>query len=279
MPDPSPVTDILLATDLGPRCDRALMRAISLASQWSARLHLLLVVEPGERPTWEDDVIIDRATAEVAGIVGDLTVDWRVLVRRGPVDEAVLGVARETSSQIIMVGMAVNEFLGRARPGRLVDVLIRRSPVPILMVKKARVTEYRHLVAPTDFSAVSEAAITKAMSLFPGASLSVLHAYRVPFAGFLGQDSAKAILDAATAETLAFVHRLGEKMDFRSPPSARLEQGSPEVLLRSLTRSEDIDLTVIGVHATWDMQRHSGDLAGRLLMASSTDVLAVPKVR
>ena len=276
MPDLSPVTDILLATDLGPRCDRALMRAVSLASRWRANLHMLLVIEPGERPTWEDDDIVDRATNEVAGIVGELPIDWRVLVRRGPVDEAVLEVTRETGSQIVLVGMAVNEFLGRARPGRLVDILLRRSPVPILMVKKARVEEYRHIVAPTDFSAVSEWAILKAMSLFPASSLSILHAYQIPFAGFLGQDNAKGIRDAATAETLAFVHRLGEKLDFASPPSVHLEQGNPEVLLRSLTRSGGVDLTVVGAHPTWDMQRHAGDLAGRLLMASASDVLAVP---
>jgi nucleotide-binding universal stress UspA family protein len=279
VPDHSPVTDILLATDLGPRCDRALMRAFSLASRWGANLHLLLVIEPGERPTWEDETIVDRAMQEVSGMVGDLPVDWRVLVRRGPVDEVVLEVTRETGSQLILVGMAVNEFLGRARPGRLVDVLLRRSPVPILMVKKAGVQEYRHLVAPTDFSAVSESAIVKAMSLFPASSLSILHAYQVPFAGFLGQDNAKAIRDAATAETLAFVHRLGEKLDFASPPAVRLEQGNPEVLLRSLTRSGGVDLTVVGAHPTWDMQRHAGDLAGRLLMASASDVLAVPGAR
>ncbi|MCW5716306.1 MAG: universal stress protein [Bauldia sp.] len=276
MPDSQPVTDILLATDLGPRCDRALLRAFSLASQWNARLHLVLVVEPSTRPTWEDNVIADRAKAEVLEIVADSPVDWRIIIRRGPVDEEVLEVARDTGCQLIIVGMAINEFLGRARPGRLVEALIRRSPVPILMVKKARSEQYRRLLALTDFSAVSEAAIVRAMSLFPGSSLSILHAYRVPFAGFLGEGTAKDVRDAANAETLAFVGGLGEKATFESPPTVRLEQGSPEVLLQSLTRSGSVDLTVIGVHPTWGMHRHSGNLAGRLLMASATDVLAVP---
>lgn len=272
----SPVTDILLATDLGPRCDRALMRAFALAARWSAKLHLLLVVEPGVRPTWEDGVVAARARTEVSDMVGDAPVEWRVLVRRGSVDEAVMEVARDTGSQLVMVGMAVNEFLGRSRPGRLVDVLIRRSPVPILMVKKARVEEYRNIVAPTDFSAISEAAIVRAMGLFPSATLSILHAYQVPFAGFLGPDSAKAIRDAATAETLAFVHRLGERLDFLSAPKVQLEQGDPEVLLRNLTNSDAVDLTVLGVHPTWGKNRHSGNLAGRLLIGAASDVLAVP---
>jgi len=277
VPDTKPVTDILLATDLGPRCDRALLQASFLASHWGARLHLLLVVEPSTRPTWEDDVVVERAKAEVRGIIGDTSADWRMIVRRGVVDEAVNEVARDTGCQLIMVGMAVNEFLGRAKPGRLVEVLIRRSTVPVLMVKKPRTEQYRRLLAPTDFSAVSEAAILRAMTLFPGASLSLLHAYRVPFAGFLGEATANEVREAASAETQAFAGSLASKASFETSPTVRLEQGSPEVLVQNLTRSGAVDLTVIGVHPTWGLHRHSGNLAARLLIASATDVLAVPE--
>lgn len=47
-----PPRSILLATDLGPRCDQALDRAIVLSRQWQAKLiiiHVLADAEDGEQ--------------------------------------------------------------------------------------------------------------------------------------------------------------------------------------------------------------------------------------
>lgn len=276
MPDSSPVTDILLATDLGPRCDRALARALSLASNWAAKLHIVMVVEPSGRPSWEDTEIADRAREEIAAIVGGTTARYELLIRHGPVEQAVLDTAADVDCQLVVVGMALNEFLGKGRPGRLVDVLIRQSRVPVLMVKRPATAPYQRLVAPTDFSSVSEAAIARSLALFPSSALSLLHAFTVPFAGFLGPENERAVREAATTQTMSFVHRLGEQLDFASPPKVILEMGSPEGLLAEYTKKQSVDLTVLGVHRPRDRNRHSDDLAGRLLIASSCDVVAVP---
>ncbi len=42
---------VLVATDLSARCDRAVDRAIMLASDWSVRLKVIHVLESGQMPS------------------------------------------------------------------------------------------------------------------------------------------------------------------------------------------------------------------------------------
>jgi nucleotide-binding universal stress UspA family protein len=55
MADPAATTGppgkLLLATDLSARCDRALERAVSLASQWQAQLTVLHAFEEAPDPS------------------------------------------------------------------------------------------------------------------------------------------------------------------------------------------------------------------------------------
>lgn len=275
MTDSYPVTDILLATDLGPRCDRALARALSLASEWAARLHVVVAIEPSGRPTWEDAKITDRARDEIAALSGREAAG-DILIRRGAAEQVVLEAVDDIGCQLVVVGMALNEFLGKEKPGRLVDVLIRHSRVPVLMVKRPATRPYRRFVAPVDFSSVSEAAVARAVALFPSVAVTLLHAYTLPFAGFLRPDNEVAVREAATTQAMSFVHRLGEQLDFELPPKIILEMGSPEGLLAEYTDAQAVDLTVLGVHRLKDWNRHSDDLAGRLLIASSCDALVIP---
>lgn len=278
MPDLHALTDIVLATDLDPQCDRALLRAFALARGRGARLHIALAVGGDQHPSWDDAKIAERASEDVAALARDAAggIPWRVLVRREPVTDALVEIAQATGSQLIVTGVAVSEMRHQTRPGRVIDTLIRASRTPVLVVKRPVVGDYGHLVAPTDFSTVSENAIVHGVALFPDSTLTILHAYRLPFAGFLGEGNTQAMLEMATTETLGFAHRLGDRLELSTAPVVHLEEGSPESLLQSLSASRPHDLTVLGVHRPFDLDRYAGDLAGRLLQASTCDVLAVP---
>ncbi|MCW5696022.1 MAG: universal stress protein [Bauldia sp.] len=278
MSETHPVTDIVLATDMDARCDRALLRAFALARRWNARLHIALVVAGEPRPSWDDARIAHRAAEDVAALAQGAVADvsWRVVVRTAPVSDAICDVAEATGAQLIVTGAALNEMLGKSRPGQIIAALIRTAKAPVLIAKRPVGDDYRALIAPTDFSDVSEDAIARGVALFPDSALTILHAYRLPFSAFLGEQHKKDIVETAMQQTVGFVHRLGDRLDFPQPPSILLEEGNPDSLLHSVTTEQPFDLTVLGVHGAFDLDRHGGDLAGRLLLASACDVLAVP---
>src|SRR6218665_3256022 len=65
--------NILLATDLSQRCDRAHDRAIELARRWGARLTVVHVLEPARDA---DNVIVHRAEATHAKALVDMERDF-----------------------------------------------------------------------------------------------------------------------------------------------------------------------------------------------------------
>ncbi|WP_268744979.1 universal stress protein [Cupriavidus metallidurans] len=50
LPATSPPASLMLATDLSPRCDRALDRAAGLAQAWKAELIVAHVLDPAAHP-------------------------------------------------------------------------------------------------------------------------------------------------------------------------------------------------------------------------------------
>src|SRR3546814_20872725 len=71
--------------------------------------------------------------------------------------------------------------------GDTVDRLIRKAPVPVLIVRDRAFEPYHTMLVATDFSESSRVALETAIRFFPDTGLSLFHAYDVPFAGYLGR--------------------------------------------------------------------------------------------
>ncbi len=280
----TPIADILLATDLSSRCDRATERAIQLAQAWKAKLHVVTAVEEDFRqPSWRSSSapVLAQAQVDIAEAVGDRKVDWSAEVVAGAPDDVLDDRAREIGADLIVTGAARNELLGRMTPGRSVETMIREAEAPVLVVKRRPSKPYARIFAPTDFSSLAEAALVRAAALWPEAEFHQLHAYRVPFAGFLSEEAHQGeARDAALKEQAEFVARLeartGRKGAFRS----LVEYGESDQLVHDYAVSAQPDLMVLGGHD------HGGflgwlfpDVAGRLLMSVNCDVLVVTEAR
>src|SRR3546814_20885450 len=86
---------------------------------------------------------------------------------------------------MIVTGVARDELLSRMFLGDTVDRLIRKSPVPVLIVRDRAFEPYHTMLVATDFSESSRVALATAIRFFPDTGLSLFHAYDVPFAGYL----------------------------------------------------------------------------------------------
>lgn len=284
---------ILLASDLGPRSDRAFERAIRLAREWQARLVVATVVEESaeearamvlrDPPGWyrgEDPAhAAERHLLEDASARG---VRVSLRVERGQVDECLLQVAREEDCGLVVTGVARHEALGRMVLGSTVDRLARRSPVPVLAVRGRAHAPYRRMVVASDWSPASGHAFRTAAELFPDAAVSVLHGFEVPMSGLLDTARDEAIArigDEAVTEGRAFIERCRPAGGAGSV-SLVVERGDPATLLRLYAGQFPVDLAVVGARGRSALSEIMlGSVARRVLEESPVDTLVVPGPR
>jgi nucleotide-binding universal stress UspA family protein len=276
-------SDILVASDLSARCDRALERACQFAAAAGATLHVLTVIEGESRELSsrsEEPFVRARAEADVADAIAGRPIRWQVHIIRGQLENAIVRVAAELRCRLVVAGIARNELLGRIRPGRTLETLIRRCPAPILIVKQRAHQAYQTVLVPSDYSAATELAVVTATELLPLAKLTLLHAYRVPFAGFLSvEENAPQILKDAQSAEREFVSRLEARTGRTDIFTLLIEYGDVDLLVRDFVRTQQPDCIVIGAHdQAGTLGWFAGGKADRLLMIVDCDVLVVPEL-
>lgn len=273
---------MVLATDLSSRCDRAFDRARTLAAARGAILHLVTAIEGDfHKPSWRSSErqALARIRTDVAEALGESTLAWEPVVAPGPPHEVVLDVAERVDAELIITGVARNELLGRVAPGRMVETLIRKASAPVLVVRRRAVRGYRRILVPTNYSKAAELALVRAAAMFPGAQFTLLHGYRVPFAGFLSEEAHHDEFRTLASDQQAdFIARVEATIGQPGRLVGLVEFGGPSELVADYVGANDPDLMVVGAHD------HSGvlgglaaDVAGRLLMAAGCDVLIVPE--
>src|SRR3546814_16200110 len=89
--------------------------------------------------------------------------------------------------------------------GSTIIRLVRGSPVPVLMVQDRGTRPYRRITVATDFSEASFKALLRAAAIFPESSLTLFHAYDIPFASFVSDRDFSRALQAMETEVTARV--------------------------------------------------------------------------
>lgn len=275
---------ILLATDLSSRCDRALDRAALLARDWGAKLVVLHVL-PAEGEARDDSPqgaepaqsAAERSEAALAKVRRDLQLDLpevEVIVESGDVAERIEAVAQATGAGLVVTGVARDEPFGRSFAGSTVKRLGRRSSLPVLVVR-TRARTYNEILVATDFSDSSRQALTATAALFPDATLTLMHAYEVPFAGLIGRDALTKRLGGLESEAFErFLSDMPAEQRQRVRPV--VEHGKPDRAIWSYMRKHGVDLVAIGSHGRSAMfDRFIGSVAAEVLENAPGDVLLV----
>ncbi len=287
-----PPRAILLATDLSARCDRAFDRAVSLATEWQARLVALHVMEedaPGAAirgepvPSWRLTQDPQRAAeASIRSELKEAAPDLTVVIEKADATDAILRTADARGCGLVVTGVARDELLGRLALGSTVSRLVRRSRVPVLVVRKRGQRPYRHVVVATDFSESSRHALEAAVRFFPHQVLTLFNAYDAPMAG-LASDSAsftEQFRAAAAQESEAFIKSADLTLWHGQKPQVLIEHGEPDRILYDYAREEDVDLVALGTHGRSALfEVLIGGVAQRLLATLPCDMLVVREPR
>lgn len=272
---------ILLATDLSCRCDRALDRAVMLASEWRARLVVVHALEsplPLEAASGRPIDFRRVAKRQVREDVSDAPIEIDVVVERGEPTALVLETAQRFGCELLVTGVARNETFGRAILGTTVENLARRSTVPVLVVKSRPRTPYMRIAAASDFSEGSRQALVTALDWFPSADVSLVHAYDVPYETFVGDPEAVRTSVARDARDQGKAFLEETKLPAGKHVSLVCEYGSPASLLHDLAVESKVDLVVAGMQGRSRVATLLlGSTAQDLLARVPRDILIVPR--
>ena len=277
--------EFLMATDLSARSDRALERAVKLAREHDARLTIVHVVDE-DLPARLADNHKSAAEETIRKHVGTLTaadglsVSTQVISGRPYID--ILEMSEKAKAEIIILGVHREDAVKDMFRGTTAERIIRGSNVPVLLVKDRTLNSYKRVIVGVDFSVFSRRAVEFSVRFVQSGELYLVHAYHVPFEGFLhGRDTRTQISKQHEAQ---FEKLISEEMSsflnsFKSDGS-KIERvmckGSAREVIHGQVDRLKPDLLVVGTHGrTGVAHALLGSVAEDLLCHPPCDVLAV----
>ncbi|HSG34965.1 MAG TPA: universal stress protein [Sphingomonadaceae bacterium] len=267
---------ILIASDLSPRNDRAVDRAIMLGRQLSLPVCLVHVRRPGSKDVDE----IERLEQAARNSLPDPAATVEILLPSGSAPTEIGNVATERDAALIACAVARFNGLNDYFTGTAVDHIIIEGKRPVLVIKQRPHEDYRRLLVAVDFSTHSAHALRVAADMFPEAELTLLHAYHVAYEGFQKGKHLKgetlASREQAMEEFLANDELAGIKQRLR----VHFSYGDIGSAIMNEIEALDPDLVVVGTHGSGGVKRMVlGSVASSLLEWVARDMLVVPPAR
>jgi len=278
------VKTFVMATDLSARSDRALARALALAREQAAHLTVVHVVDDA-LPASVADAQATSARSAIRAHVQDLTggdsETVSVAIVFGRAFSGILEVAEKAEAEMIVLGTHREDSFKDMFRGTTAERVIRAGNTPALVVTERVARPYRHIMIGVDFSVYSRRAVEFAVAFAPGGTFHLVHAYDVPFKGFLhGKDARDGV---SKKDELGFERMVDAEMArfiAGVDGAPRFEQVIAEGMARDVMHREierlKPDLLVIGTHGrTGVAHAFLGSVAEDMLSNPPCDVLAV----
>ncbi|MGE0821156.1 MAG: universal stress protein [Candidatus Binatia bacterium] len=254
----SEVKHIMVATDLSPRADRALLRAAQLATEQSAKLTVLHVVEDTlfqkgggiahQIVVGAKEVLEQKITA--LPLQPTKKVALRTLSGKPFVE--IIRQARKEGADVVVLGAHGQHFWKDMFLGTTTEKVVRKGDRTILVVNRPTHSPYRRVLVPVDFSECSRSALILALQLAPEAEFHILHAYQGLFEGRLGmpgvleKDIIRYRRQVANTARLNMTEFL-QQVDFgKRPVKHTLRHGRPPHVIKAVAERLRADLVAVG---------------------------------
>lgn len=289
------IRQILVATDLSPRADRALTRAVQLAKANVAALTVMHVVEPVhpaavDAGAWPPEALpaeleaqaTTDARQELQHRLADLGLSTAgIEVRRGVPFLEIIHKAREVNADLIVLGAHGRAFLNELLLGTTAERVVRKGQLPVLVVKNSVRETYRRVLVPTDFSETSMRALQAAVRLAPSARFALLHVYDLNFelrAWEIGSERLLALQQQYEPGLRAKLKELAANAGLDTGTvEIDVRYGYPGQVISIATREGQADLVAVGTSGLTDIRYVLlGSVAEHVLREAPADVLTVP---
>lgn len=287
---------IVAATDLSAPARHASERAAMLAADRDACLTLIHVAS--QAPLAQLRQLLGTADERVAEALQEgLREAMRELgesvrqrfavapaldVSTGDLLPGLLARVDAARADLLVLGARGASFLRHILLGSTAERLLSSARVPVLVVRLPPHERYRCVLVPVDFSPVSLRALRLAAEVAPGAVITAMHVYEVPFEGqlrYAGVDEAKIehYRSLAAARAQANLAGLLETSGIE-PGRLRTVMVNGDVSQRILEYEQELDceLIVVGKHGAGVFEELLlGSTTKHLLAEAQGDVLVV----
>jgi nucleotide-binding universal stress UspA family protein len=200
----------------------------------------------------------------------------------GPLIAGILGHAAANRADLLVLGARGASFMRHLMLGSTAERLVRKSALPLLVVKQPPHERYRRVLVAVDFSPLSLAALDLARAVAPHADLILLHSYEVPYEDWMQtvevredalQHYRQAARQCALQGMQAFLEAAG--LTATGVPTV-VVKGDPTLRILEQEQELDCDLIVIGKQGgTAPEEFLLGSVTKHVLQQSQSDVLVV----
>ena len=279
---PSGVKQLLVASDLSPRADRAVVRAIQLAKEHQALLTVLHVAPGSLSIDTQQAAALDHELRQRIRSLAALPEDSLTLrVTAGEPFVEVIRCARDVGADLTVVGAHGAQFLKDMIFGATAEKIVRNGDRSVLVVNQPLAEPYQRLIVAVDFSEESRRALTLAQHLAPQAHCRVLHVYE----GYEAQLRRANVTEAELTR-----HRFQRRKDARKqletflqamslndqPVKRIVKEGVPYHAIIHAAKRVHADLLVVGTTGRSGLPYLLlGSVAERVVREASCDVLVV----
>ena len=285
------LTSILAVTDFSDGATHAACRAARLAADHGAKLALLHVLSRPDLETLRD-LFGSAADAELA-LVADARHQLDELAQQLKARTGIAATSRlvvgRVIDEIVAAGLAADMLVLGAHGasglrellfGTTAERLLRKTALPMLVVKRSSESAYRRVLVPVDFSAHSDIALALARRVAPSAEISVVHAFDVPFenrlrmAGVAERDI-RVHRERAHQQALIRIDALFQRAGGPIHRGASVvERDDPRRLIVATEQAHDADLIIISRQGQSVVEEFLiGSVARRVIADATCDVL------
>lgn len=289
------IKQLLVATDLSARADRALTRAVQLAKAHAAALTVMHVVEPVhpvpvDAVSWPPEALpaeleaqaMDTAQQEIRQRLAELGLpEAGIVVHRGVPFLEIIHAARAENAEWVVLGAHGRAFFNELLLGTTAERVVRKGQLPALVVKNPAREAYRRVLVPTDFSATSKHALLAATRMAPAARFALLYVYDLSFelrAAEIGSERLLALQQEYEPGLRTKLKEFAAAAGL-DPGVVELEvrYGYPGQVISIAAREGRADLVAVGTSGLNDMRYVLlGSVAEHVLREAPSDVLTVP---
>jgi len=285
--------NILMASDLSSRSDRAFDRAVQVSRQFKTGLHVLHVLDR-DLPREIQEELLDNAEKTLKAQAGRVrkkvseavakpkSKKDAVVVAAGSPAQTIIEQSKKLKADLIVTGAHKKDSLRDLFIKSTAEKLLRFSEKPVLIVKNATRAEYKKIVVGMDFSDHSLKALHMALTMFPAAKVHVVHAYSLPFRGLVKDRDLEAFTIDQRKEGMDKIlavlgRKLGKgKAKAFAQMKVVMKDDQPSASVHAEVRKIGADLVIIGTHGKSDLLTgFVGSVARDMIHNCKADVLVV----
>ena len=282
------IRDLVVGVEMGRYGDPVLRSASELAQHLNAALHVVhgyMLSDPlldayaragylGEQTLTQFGQNIQAALqAQVDAVIPGLAASARAVA--GSPATAMLELAHEVDADLILVGSTRHDRLPLSLLGSSCRAVIRRSELPVLMLRPDRPGVPLKVLVATDLSPLAEAAYHESLAIAGGSAAVEMRCLLVVSEALMMLPLERRLLDRVAEEEL---EEFTQGLAIEGRPVERvIRRGDPAAEIAAEASEWRADLIALGSHGRRGMERFLiGSVAESILKTSPCNVLVVP---